>query len=253
MARSFKKNQEEIRSQQHHKDVDRRRSRTPNLRLDDLVTIDPMTKAQAEAFADWKNNNHLILSGAAGTGKTFIALYLALETILDRSSFQKKIYIVRSIVPTREIGFLPGTIDEKLEAYKAPYIGICAELFEDGDAYNKLVENNRIEFLSTSFIRGTTMDDAIIIVDECQNLNFHELDSIVTRCGKNTRIILSGDYYQSDFTRNADKAGILEFLNIFEQIKDVCHIQFIWSDIVRSDFVREYIMTKELIRRNNGS
>lgn len=227
------------------------------LRSTDLLQFEPLTSNQEKAYRAWRTNSkdwekqtHLILSGSAGTGKTFMAMYLALESILEKNGPQEKLCIVRSIVPTREIGFLPGTIDEKYDAYKAPYINICSQLFKAKNSYNILEEQGSLEFVSTSFIRGTTFDNTIILVDECQNLTFHELDSIITRAGINTRVILCGDYFQSDFVREGDKRGVKEFLNIFEQIKNVHHIEFTWKDIVRSDFVREYIMTKEMIKSN---
>jgi len=222
---------------------------TPNkaLRERQLIRFEPLTPNQTLTYRTWQKGGHLILSGSAGTGKTFAALYLALQTVLSKEQ-QTKVSIVRSIVPTREIGFLPGSIDEKLDAYRAPYINICSQLFNQKSAYGSLVDQGAVDFLSTSFIRGTTLDNQIILVDECQNLTFHELDSIITRAGINTRVILCGDYYQSDFTKLGDKNGINAFLSIFGLVKDVTHIEFTWDDIVRSDFVREYIMTKEMLR-----
>ena len=232
--------------------VVRDRSKPVNLRMDNLIVVDPMTTNQKNVFKAFKHDNqHLILSGSAGTGKTFIGMYLALEQILDKKSQQDKLIIVRSVVPTREVGFLPGTIDEKLEAYKAPYKHIAGELFERGDAYDILADNNTIEFISTSFIRGITLDNCIIMVDECQNLNFHELDSIITRVGINSRIIFSGDYYQSDFAKESDRKGVDAFFKICEQLRNFTHVEFNWQDIVRSDFVRDYIMTKEMMEKEN--
>ncbi len=217
------------------------------LRIDDMVTIDPITSAQEEAWETWRRGDHMALYGTAGTGKTYLGMYLGLEEVLDRSRPQDKLVIVRSVVPTREVGYLPGTLEEKMSAYVLPYISICTELFEDGGAYEKLCSQNKIEILSTSHIRGITLDNAIILVDECQNLNFHELDSIITRVGNNSRVILSGDWSQSDFTKDAERKGINIFLDIVEQMKNFEVIDFTWKDIVRSDFVRDYIMTKEML------
>ena len=222
-----------------------------SLRIEHLLTCEPQTVRQEIAFAEWKRNgNHLVLNGSAGTGKTFMALYLALETVLDKSNTINKIHLVRSVVPTREVGFLPGTINEKLSPYMAPYQFICADLFDQGDAFEVLTEAEVIEFHSTSFIRGLTFDDSIIIVDEMQNCTFHELDSILTRVGENTRVIFCGDYYQSDFVKQADKEGIKKFIKIVENLSKFSIIEFEWSDIVRSAFVRDYIMTKEMLERS---
>jgi predicted ribonuclease YlaK len=216
------------------------------LRIEDLLTFDPLTANQSLAREAWKDGDHLVLNGSAGTGKTFTALYMALQDVLDKSTPWERIHIIRSVVPTREVGFLPGTAEEKLLPFITPYIAICDDLFDQGGAYTSLVEQKIVEFHSTSFIRGTTFDNAIIIVDEMQNLTFHELDSVVTRVGLDSRIMFAGDYYQSDFVKQGDRNGINEFIKIIEVMKDFSIIEFGWQDIVRSDFVRDYIMTKEM-------
>ncbi len=220
-------------------------------RIDNLLTYEPITKNQEIAYEQWDEGDHLVLCGSAGTGKTFIGMYLALETILDKQYEQDKLVIVRSVVPTREMGYLPGSIEEKVDAYTAPYRAIANELFNEKMAYEMLETQGTISFMSTSFIRGQTIDDAVILVDEMQNLTFHELDSIITRVGRNTRIIFSGDYYQSDLSKETDKNGVLHFMNIMEHMNNFTTVEFGWADIVRSDFVRDYIMTKEMIERGN--
>lgn len=228
-----------------------RRSETPpnHIKIDHLHTFDPLTPNQTKTYNNWKAGNNLVLNGSAGTGKTFSALYLALQDCLDKGTTYEQIKIIRSIVPTRDIGHLPGTAEEKLQAYEGPYKGICSQLFGRGDAYDILVQQGDISFDSTSYLRGMTYDDTIVIVDEMQNLNFHELDSVVTRLGNNSRIIFCGDYYQSDFKRDAEKDGINSFIHILEQLRNFSHVEFTWDDIVRSDFVRDYIMTKEMLNR----
>ena len=173
-----------------------------------------------------------------------------LKAAIFKGNQLEKVVITRSIVPTREIGFLPGSMEEKMEPYSGPYRAICTELFQDTKAYDKLVEQDAIEFLSTSYIRGTTFNDAVIIVDEMQNLTFHELDSVITRIGQNCRIIFCGDYLQSDFTKESDKNGFGKFLKIIEHMTKFSVVTFTWADIVRSDFVRDYIMTKEMLEIN---
>ena len=222
------------------------------LKLDDMVQIEPLTNNQKEVFQAYARGDSLVLSGSAGTGKTFMALSLALEDVLDKETPYDKVIVIRSIVPTREIGFLPGTEDEKKEAYTGPYQSICAELFEQGDAWNKLQAAGTVDFQSTSFIRGITFNNAIVVVDEMQNLNFHELDSVITRVGRNCKFVMCGDYYQSDFDKAREKNGIVQFLSIIEQLKRFTVVEFGWEDIVRSDFVRDYIMTKEMMKLNVG-
>jgi len=214
------------------------------LKLEHLTKLEPLTANQKLAFDSFASGNHLCLDGSAGTGKTFISLYLALEAVLNKD--YEKVIIVRSAVPTRDMGFLPGTQEEKEDAYTAPYKAIVNDLFLDQEAWTKLTSGKTIEFLTTSFIRGITIKNAIVIVDDSQNCNYHELCSVITRLGEDCRFIMSGDYYQSDFTRKGDQDGIKEFINIIQHMNSFDHIEFKWEDIVRSGFVRDFIMTKEL-------
>src|SRR5210317_2059338 len=215
------------------------------LRIDDLITVDPITDHQKEVFEAWRTGDNLALVGTAGTGKTFLGLYLALEEVMDKSTPYDKVRIIRSVVPTRDVGYLPGTLEEKLDAFTGPYRAACTHLFEDEKSYDKLVANGYISFESTSYIRGVTYDNSIVLVDEMQNLNFHELDSVITRIGHCTKIIFCGDGRQSDFKQQSDKNGINSFLEVLEQLKHFTVVEFSWEDIVRSGLVRDYIMTKE--------
>jgi predicted ribonuclease YlaK len=220
----------------------------PRLKIEHLKRIDPLTDNQSKAFHGFHKDKNLILSGSAGTGKTFIAMYLALREVLEGKGPYKKVVIVRSIVPTRDIGFLPGTEEEKKEVYMLPYVEICNELFNDSNAFKRLQDNNQIEFLSTSFIRGSTLNNSIIILDEMQNCVFREFDTVITRVGSRARFIMCGDYYQSDFDKKTDKEGVLNFLKIVTSMTSFVRIEFTWADIVRSDFVRDYIVTKETLK-----
>lgn len=212
--------------------------------------IKPITDSQKKAYEYWSKGNNLILSGAAGSGKTFIAIYLALQELINNR--KKRLVILRSVVPTRDIGFLPGTQEEKEAAYLTPYIGVVSEIFNNNPSlFSSFIKNGTIEFLTTSFIRGITLKNAIVVVDEFQNCNFHELDSIITRIGKGSRVIFSGDYYQSDFTNRKEKEGIGEFLKIVERLKHFEKVEFDWKDCVRSGMVRDYLMTKEEMIKDN--
>jgi len=210
----------------------------------DLRKILPKTKNQIRTFDEYEIGNHLLLQGVAGTGKTFISLYLALNEVLSGKSEKKKVVIVRSVVPTRDMGFLPGSQKEKQKVYEAPYYSIFAELFGRGDAYEYLKTKGVVDFISTSYIRGLTLTDSIIVVDEMQNLSFHELDSIVTRIGLNTRILFCGDFRQSDLEWQGDRRGILDFMRVINTIGAFKTISFDEDDIVRSKLVRDYILAK---------
>jgi phosphate starvation-inducible protein PhoH len=211
-----------------------------------LKTINPLTSLQGEAFRSFQTGQNLLLHGVAGTGKTFVALYLALNLYLEniyRPAFDK-IHIMRSVVPTRSMGFLPGSIDEKIEVYESPYKSIFSELFGSADAYNMAWQKDIIEFTTTSYIRGETFSDCILVVDECQNMNLHELDSIITRLGDNSRIIFAGDFRQTDFKSDFEKNGILDFKFILATMELFDVIEFGIDDIVRSALVKDYIIAK---------
>jgi phosphate starvation-inducible PhoH-like protein len=226
-----------------------RKKRKP-INADILVDIQPLTKNQTILFDAYDLDKHLFVYGCAGTGKTFCALYLALKDVLDELTPYDKVVIVRSLVATREIGFLPGDHEDKSSLYQIPYKNMVRYMFELGsDAefemlYGNLKSQESIKFWSTSFLRGTTLDNSIIIVDECQNLNFHELDSIITRVGDNSRIMFCGDATQSDLTKNNERDGILNFMKIIQRMPEFESIEFGIEDIVRSGLVKSYIVNK---------
>lgn len=220
--------------------------KTKRLTIDDMVRMEPLTKSQETAINEYDAENNLVLNGSPGTGKTFLGIYKALEDILDKRTPYNHLYIVRSIVPTRDIGFLPGNEEEKKVIYELPYVDIFNTIFGNSNAWEILKALNTASLLSTSFVRGRTFDDCIIIVDECQNLTFHELDSIITRVGENAKIVFCGDYYQSDLSKHNDRQGILKFFEILKDLKNFSTVQFTWKDIVRSGLVRDYIITKEI-------
>ena len=215
-----------------------------------LVDIVPITDNQKILFKSYSEGKHLVAYGAAGTGKTFVTLYNAIKDVLDETTPYEKIYIVRSLVATREIGFLPGDYEDKSDIYQVPYKHMVKYMFEmssDADfemLYGNLKSQDSINFWSTSFLRGTTLDKAIIIVDEFQNLNFHELDSIMTRVGQDSKIMFCGDATQSDLVKTNDRNGIVDFMNILRKMPSFDIIEFDIDDIVRSGLVKEYIVAK---------
>jgi phosphate starvation-inducible PhoH-like protein len=215
-----------------------------------LLDITPVTENQSKLFEAYNSDKHLFVYGCAGTGKTFCALYLALKDVLNEITPYQKIVVVRSLVATREIGFLPGDHDDKSALYQIPYKNMVKYMFEmPTDAefemlYGNLKSQETITFWSTSFIRGTTLDNSIIIVDECQNLNFHELDSIITRVGDNSRIMFCGDATQSDLTKTNERNGIMDFMKIINRMPEFETIEFGIEDIVRSGLVKSYIVNK---------
>ena len=230
--------------------VSRAMKKKPPINLEHLRVIEPLTPNQEEVFSAFKEGKNLVLHGAAGTGKTFISLYLALQAVLEPSSPYNKVYMVRSLVPTREIGFLPGDAEDKSDLYQTPYRNMVRYMFNmpDEGAFKILYDNLRnqgsIDFWSTSFLRGITLDRAIIIVDEFSNLNFHELDSITTRVGQDSRIIFSGDYTQSDLVKANERTGVLDFMKITQAMSSFTCTEFGINDIVRSGFIRDYLIAK---------
>ena len=215
-----------------------------------MLPIEPLTDNQKVMWDQWDEGKMIYAYGVAGTGKTFIALYKALKEVLNDYTPYEKIYIVRSLVATREIGFLPGDHEDKSSLYQIPYKKMVQSMFEmpDDNSYEMLYDNLKaqetISFWSTSFIRGTTLDNAIVIIDEAQNLNFHELDSIITRIGQDSKIVFCGDQAQTDLIRTNERTGILDFQRIIQNMEEFSLIEFGIDDIVRSGIVKSYLISK---------
>ena len=215
-----------------------------------LISIKPITDNQKIVFETWKEKKNQFLFGCAGTGKTFISLYLALQDVMNLQTKYDKVVLVRSLIPTREIGFLPGDEEDKAALYQVPYANMVQFMFQQPNEqafnmlYDKLKQQGSLYFLSTSFLRGLTFDNSIIIVDECQNLNFHELDTIITRVGQDSKIVFCGDFGQSDLSKTNEKNGLHDFLRILEEMEEFNCVEFDIGDIVRSGFVRNYLIQK---------
>ena len=218
---------------------------TLKLKLDDAKKFEPLTENQKLFFDAYDRGDYFVaLHGVAGTGKTFIAMYKSLMEVLDKNNPFDKIIVVRSAVQSREIGHLPGDVTEKMEIYQQPYQQICQTIFGRKDAWARLAEQGYVEFISTSFIRGMSFDDAIIIVDEMQNMNFEEIDTVMTRVGYRSKIIWCGDYRQTDLRKSNDRTGILKFFDVAMHMKAFTRIEFTAEDIVRSSLVKDYILAK---------
>ena len=217
---------------------------------DYMIPVEPITDNQKRFFDEWDAGKMIYAYGVAGTGKTFIALYKALRDVLGETTPYEKIYIVRSLVATREIGFLPGDHEDKSLLYQIPYKNMVQAMFEmpDDNSYDMLYDNLKaqetISFWSTSFIRGTTLDNSIVIIDEAQNLNFHELDSIITRVGQDSKIIFCGDAAQTDLQKISERTGIIDFQRILQNMEEFSLVEFNIEDIVRSGLVRSYLINK---------
>ena len=215
-----------------------------------LNEIKPVTDSQKVVFDSWKQGLNQFLFGCAGTGKTFVSLYLALSEVLKNDTPYDKVVMVRSLIPTREIGFLPGDEEDKAALYQVPYSNMMQFMFEQPNEqafeslYNRIKAQGSFYFLSTSFLRGLTFDSTIIIVDECQNLNFHELDTIITRVGQDSKIFFCGDFSQSDLTKMHERNGLMDFLQILQEMEEFNCVEFNIGDIVRSGFVRNYLIQK---------
>ena len=218
--------------------------------LGQMVEINPITESQGVVFDSYKDGKNQFLYGCAGTGKTFMSLYLALQDVLDNETPYDRVCLVRSLIPTRDIGFLPGDEEDKAALYQVPYSSMVQFMFKqpNEDAfkglYDRLKNQGSLYFLSTSFLRGLTFDNSIIIVDECQNLNFHELDTIITRVGQDSKIIFCGDFNQTDLIKTNDRNGIQDFFRIIQNMEEFNDVEFGIPDIVRSGFVRSYLIEK---------
>lgn len=212
----------------------------------ELKYIQPITDNQVKTFQAYDKGENLFLHGCAGTGKTFVSIYLALKEIQSGKSRRNKLVIIRSAQSSKDIGFLPGDEKRKLEVYEAPYRAICAELYHRDDAYEILKQKGIVEFHSTSFLRGTTIDDAIILIDECQNNRYVELRTVLTRTGDKSRVILCGDTKQDDLTseRYKESSGLSDMMKVFNRMGIMTSILFGIDDIVRSGFVRDFIIAE---------
>jgi phosphate starvation-inducible protein PhoH len=209
-----------------------------------MKTIKPLTENQKGFFESYNKTKVALLHGVAGTGKTYIAIYHALKEVLDKGNQFQRIVIVRSAVPSRDIGHLPGDEKEKTEVYTEPYVEICGDLFDRNDAYQRLVEQKAIQFMITSFVRGITLNNSIIIVDECQNMTDMELNSIMTRVGHKSKMIFCGDFRQTDLYKKSDMSGLKKFMAIADMMPSFKTFEFNVDDIVRSSIVKEYILAR---------
>ena len=209
--------------------------------------VAPMTDNQKVAFDFWDDGYNLMLHGIAGTGKTFLGLYFALKEVVKPNSQYKKVYIVRSTVSTRDQGFLPGSLKEKAKVFESPYVPICTKLYGRGDAYEILKGKGYVEFITTSYLRGETFDDCILLVDEVQNMGDGELHTVMTRVGENCRIIFCGDVKQDDLTseRKKELSGLRDFMKIIHRMKEFEFVDFQVEDIVRSKLVKSYIIERD--------
>lgn len=234
--------------------MSRKEKRRQDRNVNDVVNnkfsmrkIEPITDTQEDMFDSYDNDNNIAAIGTAGTGKTMCAMYLGLTDVLTRSEYEKLI-VIRSAVQTREQGFMPGSKAQKEAVFTVPYADITNDLFQRGDAWEILKTKNMVEFMTSSFVRGLTFDNSIIIVDECQSMTYHELDSIITRVGESSKIIFCGDTFQDDLagTRHKhDVTGLPDFLKVLDKIESFDIINFGTEDIVRSGLVKEYILAKE--------
>lgn len=217
------------------------------IKLDHMNTIKPLTSNQHMFFDVYRSGYYCImLYGSAGTGKSMISVYKALEDVLSKDTPYEKLVIVRSSVTGRDIGFLPGTAGEKMEQFEMPYIAICEELFNRKDAYARLKEQGKIEFISSSFLRGMTFNRSIVIADEIQNYSYEEAYSLITRTGQDSKIIMLGDYSQNDLVKNKyDVSGLGKFHSILKTMPEFTGIQFTTDDICRSSIVKNFIIASE--------
>jgi predicted ribonuclease YlaK len=218
-----------------------------------LLEIDPLTENQKKLFKSYDEGKHIVAQGCPGVGKTFILLYKALKEVLNELTPYEKIYIIRSLVQTREIGFLPGSHEDKSELFEIPYKNMVKYMFKlpsDADfemLYGNLKAQETISFWSTSFLRGTTFDNCIIIVDEMQNCSAHEGYSLITRVGDNCKIMFSGDVNQSDLTRLSERNGIHDFLKVINLMPSMEIINFDIEDVVRSSLVKEFLLAQRAL------
>lgn len=244
-VQSFEEESKDANRQHHH-------SNTLKLKIDNLKTITPLTENQKKFFDAYKRGDYFVaLLGSAGTGKSFIGMYKILEEVMDKGNPYSKLIIVRSAVPTRDQGFLPGSLEEKMEVYEEPYFMIAQALFGRKDAYQRLKEQGYVEFISTTALRGCTFDNAIVMFDEIQNANYQEISTVITRIGSHSKLIMCGDFKQNDLIyKKNDVSGFIKFIEIARTMEEFTEISFNIDDIVRSDLVKSWIIAEEVYESN---
>lgn len=226
------------------------KKRLQQITIDHMVELQPLTENQEKLFDAYDAGKCIVAHGMAGTGKTLTLLYKALEEVLDPTTPYDKVIVVRSLVPTRDIGFLKGSIEEKQSEYEKPYKYMVKKLFtlnsdeEYELLYGNLKQQKSLYFMNTSFNRAMTFDNCVIVVDELQNNSFHELCTITTRVGDNAKIMFCGDISQSDLVKTQEKNGIIDFMRILREMSTVDIIEFGIDDVVRSGFVKEFLTAK---------
>jgi len=230
------------------------KKQTAKFKPTDLKVFEPLTENQRLFFEAYDRGDYFVmLTGSAGTGKSFIAMYKAIQEVLDRGNSFQRVVVVRSAVQSRDMGFTPGSVEEKMSLYEQPYMQICQQFFGRRNAYEELKEQHKVEFISTSFIRGMSFDDAIIMVDECQNLNWEELSTIMTRVGYRSKIIFCGDYRQTDlYRKQGDKSGLGKFHSVAKMMDTFTNIEFTTNDIVRSSLVKDFLVAVDKFEKENN-
>ncbi|MBS55713.1 MAG: phosphate starvation-inducible protein PhoH [Gammaproteobacteria bacterium] len=201
-------------------------------------TIKPSSKSQ-EKFIDAVLNNDLVFGvGAAGTGKTFLAVAMAAYYL--EQGIIKKIFLARPAIEAGEkLGFLPGDLAEKVNPYLQPVYDALNELV--GSQYvTKLVEKNIIEIVPLAYMRGRTLNDAFIILDEAQNTTIAQMKMFLTRIGFRSKTVVTGDVSQVDLPKDT-KSGLIDCLEFVDKIKGVKISNFDSSDVVRHRIVRDII------------
>lgn len=212
----------------------------------DMKAIKPLTRNQELVFDLYADGYNLILNGFAGCGKTMVAIYLALNEILDPESPYEKLMIVRSCSPTKNTGFLKGSLEEKEAVYEIPYSPIFDKIFKKKNQYKFMKEAGIVEFESTSYMRGVTLDNTIVVFDEVSSATYHEISTIITRLGNNSKVVLCGDSLQNDliYERNL-QSGYEKFIKISNMMPDFRSVNFTVDDCVRSDFVKSFLIAEQ--------
>lgn len=216
----------------------------------DMKVVRPMTANQEIAFNHWyaSYERHLALLGSAGTGKSFLAIAMGILDVMDPQTPQKKMIIVRSLAQGRQIGALPGSLEEKQGPTFSIYNTIFADLFGRSDTLANMVLAEVVQLVDTSHIRGATWNNAIVVVDEITSMNDHEVDTVMTRIGEDSRVIICGDQKQSDLVTSANKAdkhNYQKFLTTIERMPSIDIVKFTFDDIVRSGFVKDWIIASD--------
>ena len=216
-----------------------------NINITKTIKLDVIGKSKLQnLYLEILQKKQIIFAiGPAGTGKTFLAVAAAVSQLLEKK-FDRIILSRPAVEAGEKLGFLPGDLKEKVDPYLRPLYDSLYDLIPS-DIASKKIQSSEIEIAPLAFMRGRTLNNSFVILDEAQNATHNQIKMFLTRCGKNSRMIVTGDPSQTDLSRKSD-SGLLRSIKILSEIDGVSVINFGQKDIVRDEMVTKIINAYDL-------